>query len=74
MPKSEKTVDERPGFLDESLASEVVRALEERGVPQGTWLFDLARAREALREADAVLRRLEDAIVRASRPSELGGR
>jgi len=67
-------VDDRATHLDEDLVSEVVRALEERGVPSGTWLLDIGRAREALREADTVLRRLEDAIVREARSSELGGR
>jgi hypothetical protein len=50
----------------EGLAEEVMRLLEERGVPSGAWLVDIAQARTALREADALLRRLEEAIVRAA--------
>jgi hypothetical protein len=50
----------------EGLAEEILRLLEERGVPSGAWLVDIAQARTALREADALLRRLEEAIVRAA--------
>jgi hypothetical protein len=50
----------------EGLAEEIMRLLEERGVPSGAWLVDIAQARTALREADALLRRLEEAIVRAA--------
>jgi hypothetical protein len=50
----------------EGLAEEIMRLLEERGVPSGAWLVDIAQARTALREADALLRRLEDALVRAA--------
>jgi hypothetical protein len=49
-----------------ALAEEVLRLLEERGVPAGTWLVDLAQARGALRQADTLLRRLEEAIVRSA--------
>jgi hypothetical protein len=58
----------------EGLAEEILRLLEERGVPSGAWLVDIAQARGALREADALLRRLEDAIVRAAGGSRLDGR
>ena len=51
------------------VVTDVVRALEERGVPEGAWLLDIARVRRSLREADTLLRRLEDAIIRASEPS-----
>jgi hypothetical protein len=50
----------------EGLAEEIMRLLEERGVPSGAWLVDIAQARSALRDADALLRRLEEAIVRAA--------
>jgi hypothetical protein len=50
----------------DGLAEEIMRLLEERGVPSGAWLVDIAQARSALREADALLRRLEEAIVRAA--------
>jgi hypothetical protein len=55
-------------------AEEVLRALEERGVPSGAWLVDISRARHALQEADSILRRLEDAIIRAARTSPLDER
>lgn len=55
-------------------AEEMLRALEERGVPSGAWLVDIARARHALQEADSILRRLEDAIIRAARTSPLDER
>lgn len=57
-----------------SAADELLRALEERGVPSGAWLIDIARARHALQEADSILRRLEDAIIRAARTSPLDQR
>jgi hypothetical protein len=50
----------------EGLAEEIIKLLEERGVPSGAWLVDIGQARTALREADALLRRLEEAIVRAA--------
>ena len=57
-----------------ALAEEVLRLLEQRGVPAGTWLVDLAQARGALRQADALLRRLEEAIVRSAAGDPLDGR
>ena len=56
----------------EALAAEIVRALEERGLPPGTWLVDIAKARLALQEADSLLRRLESAIIRSASGSEPG--
>ena len=53
------------------LAGEIVRELEQRGVPAGAWLFDIARVRQSLREADTLLRRLEDAIIRSQSPASL---
>jgi hypothetical protein len=50
----------------ESLAERVLELLEQRGVPSGTWLVDIAQVRRSLREADGLLRRLEDAIVRSA--------
>jgi hypothetical protein len=57
-----------------SAAEELLRALEERGVPSGAWLVDISRARHALQEADSILRRLEEAIIRAARTSPLDER
>lgn len=60
--------------VDEQARDEIVEALIERlrveGVPEGTWLVDIAQARAALREADALLLRLERALTRdaGSRP------
>jgi hypothetical protein len=51
--------DDRNELLDALLAR-----LKEEGVPQGTWLIEIALVREALRAADSVLRRLEDALIR----------
>ena len=53
------------------LVGELVRGLEERGVPSGTWLVDIARVRRSLQDADALLRRLEDAIIRSPESSRL---
>lgn len=50
----------------QSVAEQVLRLLEERGVPSGAWLFDIGQTRQALRDADTLLRRLEDAIIRSA--------
>jgi hypothetical protein len=52
----------------ERLAREIVGALEARGLPSGTWLVDIEQTRRALQEADGLLRRLGDAIVRSAPP------
>ena len=56
------------------LADGIVRTLEERGLPPGAWLMDVARVRRSLHEADDLLRRLEDAIIRAAETAPLGDR
>ena len=56
------------------LVEEIVHGLEERGVPSGAWLIDVARVRQSLREADDLLRRLEDAIIRSAETSPLDRR
>ena len=38
----------------QGLAEEILRLLEERGVPSGAWLVDIAQVRNALREADSL--------------------
>ena len=53
------------------LAGEIIRELEQRGVPAGAWLIDIARVRQSLREADTLLRRLEDTIIRSSSAASL---
>ena len=50
----------------EALAERVLELLEQRGVPSGAWLVDIAQVRRSLREADGLLRRLEDAIIRSA--------
>jgi hypothetical protein len=50
----------------ETLAERVLELLEQRGVPSGTWLVDIAQVRRSLRDADNLLRRLEDAIIRSA--------
>jgi hypothetical protein len=66
-PVDELTV----GTERERLAAEILAALEERGVPSGAWLVDIARVRQDLQAADTLLRRLEDAIIRSANPSPL---
>lgn len=65
-PEPDSAQLERSGAND--LAAEIVQALEERGVPDGAWLVDIGRVRCALQDADSVLRRLEDAIIRVATP------
>ena len=65
--------DDRTGDRSE-LADEVVQALDERGLPPGAWLMDVACVRRSLHEADDLLRRLEDAIIRAAETAPLDER
>ena len=53
------------------LAEEIIQGLEERGLPPGAWLMDVARVRQSLQEADNLLRRLEDAIIRSAESTPL---
>jgi hypothetical protein len=53
------------------LVEEIVSELQTRGVPSGAWLLDLAKVRQSLREADNLMRRLEDAIIRSSAAAPL---
>lgn len=62
---------EVPEVTATEVVGEILRGLEERGVPSGAWLLDIARVRRSLREADTLMRRLEDAIIRASESSPL---
>lgn len=59
---------ERPGVArtGRHLAEEIVRALEAHGLPAGITLLEVARVRHALQEADRLLHRLEEAIVRTA--------
>ena len=53
----------------EELLQQLLAALEARGVPEGAWLIDIARVRRSLQEADGLMRRLEDAIIRGASSS-----
>lgn len=64
-------ISELPEADAAELVVEIVRGLEERGVPSGAWLLDIARVRRSLRDADTLMRRLEDAIIRASESTPL---
>lgn len=57
----------------EQLAAALLESLRREGVPQGVWLADIARTREALREADDTLRRLYDAVLQGLPPLEQTG-
>jgi hypothetical protein len=46
---------------------EFLRVLEERGVPEGAWLIQIAQVRDALHAADELMRRLERAVIRSAR-------
>ena len=63
-----QTVSVKPAS---STIDELLVELEARGIPSGAWLLDIARVRHALQEADSLLRRLEDAIVRNAASSPL---
>lgn len=53
------------------LIEEIVNELQTRGIPSGAWLLDVAKVRQSLREADNLMRRLEDAIIRSSAAAPL---
>ena len=53
----------------DELVEDLIRRLEERGVPPGAWLVDIGAVRHALRDADTLLRRLEQAIIRSASSS-----
>jgi hypothetical protein len=49
--------------MDSAQVDELVERLRSEGAPQGIWLIEIAQAREALQQADALLRRMSSAIV-----------
>jgi hypothetical protein len=53
----------------DGLARSLVDELEARGAPDGMWLLDIAQVRNALRDADRLLLRMEDAIARQAATS-----
>jgi hypothetical protein len=68
-PSDPREADEAHAAEVAELAAEIIRELEHRGVPAGAWLIDIGRVRQSLREADTLLRRLEDAIIGSSSAS-----
>ena len=53
-----------------ALVEEIIAGLEARGVPEGTWLVDIARVRTALHAADDLLARMQDSVLRAADPPD----
>jgi hypothetical protein len=70
-PEFDERLEEFAAAGRDRLAAEIIDALEERGVPSGAWLVDIARVRHDLQSADRLLRRLEDAIIRSASSSPL---
>jgi len=56
-----------PAIMNEqeraNLVDDLVSRLRVEGAPAGTWLIDIGRVRSALRDADSLLFRLQEAIV-----------
>lgn len=52
--------------MEPDVVDEFFAMLEMRGIPEGTWLVELAQVRAALRDADDLMRRLEQAVIRAA--------
>lgn len=69
--RTRKSSEEPRQAADDRLAAEIADELEQRGLPPGAWLVDIGRVRQSLQEADALLRRMEAAIIRAARSSPL---
>jgi hypothetical protein len=49
-----------------NLADELIRRIQAEGIPAGAWLVDISEVRRALQNADALLRRMQEAITRAA--------
>lgn len=45
-----------------ALVDEIIAALDARGAPPDVWLVEIAQVRQALRTADTLLLRMQDAI------------
>jgi hypothetical protein len=58
--------------IDPDVVEEFFRMLEARGVPEGTWLLDIEQVRGSLQQADDLLRRLKDAVIRSASSTPLG--
>lgn len=46
------------------LATAVANELESRGLASGAWLVEIEQVRRSLRDADTLLLRIHDAIIR----------
>jgi hypothetical protein len=55
-----------------ALVDDLVERLDQRGVPEGAWLVEIAQVRASLRSADDLLRRLEAAMIRGAARSTPG--
>jgi hypothetical protein len=62
-------LDAAPVSESDELLERLLAAIDARGIPEGAWLIDIARVRRALQDADALLRRLEDAVIRGASSS-----
>lgn len=51
-----------------AIVAELMRQLEQAGVPAGFWLGEIATVRKALQDADHLLLRMERAIEDAATP------
>lgn len=56
------------GTPHEELLEALVDRLRAEGVPAGSWLVEIAQARQSLALADSLLRRLAESIVAQSLP------
>lgn len=59
-------VEER-ALLIEAQAERILAMLELRGLPSGTWLYDVSRARDDMKTIDRLLYRLEQMLVNERR-------
>jgi hypothetical protein len=52
------------------LLTAIVDQLRLEGAPQGMWLIEIAQARQALQNADGLLRRMSEAIIAGASPPD----
>lgn len=58
--RDEGSLDERER---EEMITDLVGRLRAEGAPQGTWLVEIAQARDQIATVDSLLRRLSAAII-----------
>lgn len=56
----------REGDDRSELLEALVERLRDEGTPEGAWLLDIERSRRCLHDADDVLRRLKETIIRSA--------